>query len=201
MMRFLDTPEACLQPGNSTLTELIYGWGNEAWSAREEFLACCIRYALAAKGAILECGSGLSTLLIAAVLKQQNQAHWALEHKPEWAMRVQSYLNDYGLHAHLTTSSLKDYGEYCWYDAPLISLPHHLSLIVCDGPPHRTKGGRYGLVSVLKEQIISGCIILLDDAYRQDELNIAEKWSKELNSEYTIEGINKPFIVMTVPPH
>lgn len=195
---FLDDPKACLQPGDSTLSELIYGWGNEAWSAREEFLACCIRYALAANGAILECGSGLSTLLIAAIANQQNQTYWVLEHKPEWAKRVQSYLNRYDLPAFVTTCALKDYGEFCWYDAHLTNMPHPFSLVVCDGPPSRTKGGRYGLVPVMKARIASGCVILLDDAYRQEELTIAERWSKQLNSTFSVEGIDKPYIVMTV---
>jgi len=199
MARFLDNPEACLQAGNSTLTELIYGWGNEAWSAREEFLACCINYALTVKGPILECGSGLSTLLIAAITKQTNQPHWVLEHKPNWASRVQSYLDDYGLHAHITPCALKDYGEFCWYDVPLNELARQFSLIVCDGPPSRTtKGGRYGLIPIMKEWIAPGCVILLDDAYRREEREIAERWASELNATYTIECKDKPYILMSV---
>lgn len=198
MGRFLDDPEACLQPGNPTLSELIYGWGNEAWSAREEFLASCIKYALTATGPILECGSGLSTVLIAAIFKRQNQPHWVLEHKPEWAMRVQTYLGGYGLHTQITTCALKDYGEFYWYDAPLTQFPKHFSMVVCDGPPSRTKGGRYGLVPVMRKHIASGCVILLDDAYRRDECEIAERWRKELGSTLHIEGIDKPYIVMKV---
>ncbi|CAG7856012.1 hypothetical protein MCAMS1_00350 [biofilm metagenome] len=202
MPRFLDDPEACLQAGNSTLTELVYGWGNEAWSAREEYLTRCIKSTLATTGTILECGSGLSTLLIAAIAKQQGQAYWVLEHKPQWARTVQSYLTHYHLNAVVVTAPLKDYGEFCWYDAPLEKMPHRFALVVCDGPPNRTtKGGRYGLVPVLKDRLTSGCVILLDDGYRKDECEIAARWCNELNATYTIEGRDKPYLVMTVPPH
>ncbi len=198
MLRFLENPESCLDPGNPTLSELIYGWSNEAWSAREEYLACCISHAMSCKAPILEVGSGLSTLLIAVIAKRKNQSYWVLEHKPEWARRVQSYLNRYDLPATVTTCTLKDYGEFCWYDAPLANMPYQFSLVVCDGPPSRTKGGRYGLVPVMKAHIAPGCAILLDDAYRREELTIAERWSKQLNSSFSVEGIDKPYIVMTV---
>jgi hypothetical protein len=198
MIRFLDDPEACLQPKNSTLSELIYGWGNEAWSAREEYLTSCIAHALAAKGAILECGSGLTTLLVAAIAKKQGQPHWILEHKPHWAKKAQQYLDIYQLDSIVCSKPLKDYGDYCWYEVPMDNMPHTFSLLICDGPPRRTKGGRYGLIPVMRKQIQSGCVILLDDGYRQEEVEIAKRWAMEINSSYCIQGIAKPYIVMTV---
>jgi Methyltransferase domain len=198
MSIFLDNPEACVHPENSTLTDLIYGWGNEAWSAREEFLNSCINHAMSSNGAILEVGSGLSTLLIAAVAKRRNQVYWVLEHKPDWANRVQSYLNQYDLQSNITTCALKDYATFCWYDAPITQFPKHFSLIVCDGPPSRTKGGRYGLVPVMRKHIAPGCVILLDDGYRREECDIAERWCQELGGNFCIEGVDKPYIVMKV---
>jgi hypothetical protein len=44
----------------STLAALVYGWGNETFSARHEFLAAVVSYGRRAAGPILECGSGLS---------------------------------------------------------------------------------------------------------------------------------------------
>lgn len=35
MKRFLENPEACLEPGSSLIADLIYGWENEVWSAPE----------------------------------------------------------------------------------------------------------------------------------------------------------------------
>jgi hypothetical protein len=91
MQQFLKDPGACAYPGNPVLIDLIYGWGNEAWSARDEYLAGCINHALVSDGPILECGSGLSTLLLGAVAKRRGHSHWVLEHKPDWAKRVQMY--------------------------------------------------------------------------------------------------------------
>lgn len=196
---FLCDPGACSYPGNAVLTGLIHGWGNEAWSAREEFLAACISRALTTDGPILECGSGLSTLLIAAIAKKQGRGHWVLEHKPSWAEKVRSYLEKYDLDAMICVKPLKDYGDYYWYDAPLERMPAGFSLAVCDGPPRRTKGGRYGLVPVMKDSFQAGCLILLDDGYRREEFEIAKRWAVELNASFTVQGTTKPYIIMTLP--
>ena len=198
MQQFLQDPGACASPGNPILTDLIYGWGNEAWSAKDEYLACCIDHALKSNGPILECGSGLSTILLGAVAKRQGQLHWVLEHKPAWATKVQNYLNNYQLDSVVYSRPLKDYGDFCWYDAPLDKMSDSFFMVVCDGPPGRTKGGRYGLIPTMRERLQSGCVILLDDAYREAELKIAKRWGSELGARFAIQGISKPYIKMVV---
>lgn len=191
---FLKNPAACATPGNQVLIDLIYGWGNEAWSAREEYLAACITAALTTEGPVLECGSGLSTVLIGAIAKQRGLCHCTLEHKPEWAGKVQDYLNDYGFDTLILSSPLKNYGGFDWYDIRVGELPTGFNLIVCDGPPSRTKGGRYGLLPVLKPKFGAGSVILLDDGYRKDELDIARRWQAETPLHFEVQGTIKPYI-------
>ena len=199
MKQFLNDPGACATPGNSILIDLIYGWGNEDWSALDEYLAGCITHALVAQGATLECGSGLSTLLLGAIAQRQGRSHWALEHTPEWATRVQRYLKRYQLDAvRLCAKPLKDYGAFCWYDAPLEAMPDQFSLVICDGPPGFTKGGRYGLVPIMNERLKAGCVILLDDAGRAEECAIATRWQTELGASSERLGAIKPYIEMKV---
>src|SRR5262245_2517879 len=97
MRRFLRAPAGCAVPGDRVLLELIYGWGNESWSALDEYLAACIQSALVAKGPILECGSGLSSLLVGAIATRLGVEHWVLEHSPEWAANVQRHCDRYRL--------------------------------------------------------------------------------------------------------
>jgi hypothetical protein len=199
MKRFLKDPEVCTHPGNRVVIDLIYGWGNESWSAHDEYLAACIDWALNSRGAILECGSGLSTILVGAIAKKRGQKHWVLEHLPEWVTKVQRYLNRYKLDSViLCAKPLKDYGDFCWYDVPLESIPDRFSLVVCDGPPHSTKGERYGLVPIMKERLKPGCVILLNNADRDQELAIARRWQAELGASFEIIGSIKPYIKMTV---
>lgn len=198
--RFIRDPESCGVSGNQVLSDLIYGWGNESWSALDDYLAACIRHALGSNGPILECGSGLSTILVGAIAKKRRRSHWALEHSPEWAMRVQRFLTRFDLDSAvvLCASPLRDYGEFCWYDPPLESMPRAFDLVICDGPPGWTKGYRYGLVPIMKERLMPGCVILLDDAGREQERAVSERWKKELGASLAIRGSARPYVEMTV---
>ena len=73
------------------------------------------------------------------------------------------------------------------------SMPDKFGLVICDGPPGNTIGGRYGLIPVMRTRLSKGTLILLDDASRPDEQNIAERWRQELNAIAEIAGIRKPF--------
>lgn len=200
LSEFINNPAAWVNPDNPLLSHLIYGWGNEAWSAREEYLAACIEQALKSHGAILECGSGLSTIVLAAIAKNQGRILWVLEHNDWWADKISYLLEKFQLNASISVKPLKDYGDFCWYDAPLAIMPAVFSLIICDGPPNKsTKGGRYGLVPVMQERLSSGCVFLLDDANRQAELDIARRWAEELGASFSIEGNVKPYLIMTMP--
>ncbi|MBT7084620.1 MAG: hypothetical protein HN737_08270 [Desulfobacterales bacterium] len=199
MKQFLKDPESCTYPENSVLNDLIYGWGNESWVALDEYLASCINQALTLSGSILECGSGLSTILIGVIANNRGQSLWVLEHKPEWATKVQRYIDRYKLNSVvMCTKSLKDYGDFCWYEVPLESMPESFSLVICDGPPGGIKGGRYGLVPIMNTRLKKGCVILLDDAFREQELAIARRWEAELGSHFEVLGSSKYFIKMTV---
>jgi predicted O-methyltransferase YrrM len=198
MRRFLADPGACAHPGNPVIADLVYGWGNDAWSALDEFLAACIAHASAARGPILECGSGLSTILVGAVAKMRGQRHWALEHAPKWAKRVRRCLRRYKLESVVLWAPLRDYGSFCWYDPPPESMPDSFSLVVCDGPPASTKGGRSGLAEVMRERLEPGCVILLDDAARPQDLAMARRWEAELGASIQVLGTTKPYVRMTL---
>jgi hypothetical protein len=199
MKQFLKNPEECTHSECPIVHRLIYGWGNEGWSASAEYVAACIDHSLRSRGAILECGSGLTTILIAAIASKRGLSHWALEHAPEWVTRVQTALNKYKFESvFLCSAPLYDYGDYCWYDIPLDSMPRSFSLVICDGPPGNSKGGRYGLVPIMKKRLEPGCIILLDDAGREQELTILRRWEAELNASKVFCGYKSPYVELKV---
>jgi hypothetical protein len=199
MKKFIRAPGTCTQPGNPVLNDLVYGWGNETWSALDEYLAGCVKHALSSPGPILECGSGLSTIVVGAIAQKYGKKLWTLEHRAEWALKLTTYLKKYKIDSvTLNTKPLKDYGEYCWYEPNLRTMPDRFTLVICDGPPGTTKGGRYGLVPVVGNKIKPGCVILLDDAGRKEELAIARKWASELHAPFKILGTAKPYIEMLV---
>ena len=75
------------------------------------------------------------------------------------------------------------------------------ALVVCDGPPADTVGGRYGLVPIMRDRLAPGCAILLDDAEREHERAIARRWQLELGATHQFVADDKPFIRLIVPKH
>jgi predicted O-methyltransferase YrrM len=187
-------PSVALAPASPLLRRLVYGWGNEGWSAREEYLRAMIQEALVSPGPVLECGSGLTTLVLASIVGGRGVAVWTLEHQAEWAERVRRELSAMGDRSvTLSERPMRSAAEFDWYDPPLDAMPPRFALVVCDGPPTTTRGGRYGLAPILRDRLAPGTVILLDDAERPAEREIAARWAAELDADCEVFGTQKPF--------
>jgi hypothetical protein len=166
-------------PSAGLLERLETGWSNDGMAAQVRFLEEVARHALATPGPILECGSGLTTLILSLLAGRRGVDVWTLEHFPDWHARVSNTLARHNLpHVNNVLAPLKDYGDFCWYDLPLDQMPKQFSLVVCDGPPGTTKGGRVGLVPVLKTRLGPGSVILFDDAHREEEARAMSLWTE-----------------------
>ena len=195
MKEFLKDPAACADSTNEIVSDLVRGWGNPGWAASTEYLSACVEHALQTPGFILECGSGLTSVVVGAIACAQQKEHWILEHDSAWARKVQKTLRRYGLKSvELRCVGLQDYGDFAWYSAPLNEMPGSFSLVICDGPPGVTKGGRYGLAPVMTSRLAPGCVILLDDAVREEERLISKRWERDLHGLSTIHGSMAPYI-------
>jgi predicted O-methyltransferase YrrM len=201
MIRFLRDPR-CLNDCDNVLSDLSFGWGNTFWSASDEYVLACAKHAWDCNGPILECGSGLTTIVLGAIARKTGQTVWSLEHNEDWARRVQRYLHRYRIRSvRIMLSPLRDYGSYCWYAPSLEKLPETFGLVVCDGPPHDTRGGRYGLLPVMGDRLPAGTTILLDDANRSPERKTAARWADELGTTVTTLGTKNRhrYIRITIP--
>src|SRR5262249_10666056 len=153
-----------------------------------------------AAGPILECGCGLSTLLLGLVAQPRNISVWSLEHHPDWAGRVRQALDAHHIRSvRLCVNDLRDYGTFTLDQPPEEGLPSAFALVVCDGPPGATAGGRYGLLPVMRACLGSGCTILLDDLDRDAERTLLERWSAETGGRFSVEGTRHRFGVLTLP--
>lgn len=186
-------------PSSALMQRLVYGWGNPSWSAHEDFLIAAAEAALVARGPILECGSGLSTLILGMVAPTGSTV-WSLEHHLGWYERMRLELTRHALdNVELCYAKLHDRGSYCWYGAPKERMPGNFALVVCDGPPHSTPGHRYGLLPEMRSHLAAGCTILLDDAGPTYEGKTIERWASELGTGFTISGTQKRLGRLTVP--
>jgi hypothetical protein len=178
---------------------LIYGWGNSGWSMQYEYAQGIANHVRHTNRPILECGSGLSTILMAALAAGSGVRIWSLEHIPEWADRVGAVLSRHGLHsARICRTVLRSYGEFTWYELPKY-IPDAFGLVVCDGPPASTPGGRYGLLPIIRSRLSPGAVILIDDVERSEEDKILHQWASMTGGSAQIEGSEKPYGILTMP--
>lgn len=174
------------------------GWGNHGWSANIDYLEKISRLAMVTPGYILECGSGLSSLLLGLLAEKGRIRMWSLEHDSDWFDRNRETLERYGVQAvKLCLAPLREYEGFSWYAPSQGSLPAKFSLVICDGPPGTTPGGRYGLLPVMKQQLTDECVVLLDDAHREEERQILERWRKEYGTKHLFAGPEGRYAVVT----
>lgn len=158
---------------------------SRGWAASPDFLAVLISLANDRRPCtVLECSSGYSTLVLAAVMRNQGKGHvYSLEHDEAFAEHTRRSLAIHGLadwatvlSAPLIPCEIDDWtGRWC----DLSGLPADLAadMLVVDGPPqHSGAKARYPAIPCLQRVLSSGSVIALDDAAREDEEQIVALW-------------------------
>lgn len=160
----------------------------ENWSACADFLGLIAQNILTEKPAnILECGSGMTTLVMARACQMNSRGHvFSLENGEEYAQKSRDVLAAYGLSAYATVihAPLVNYSvnekDYQWYSLDECSV-QDIDMFVIDGPPgFIQKHSRYPALPLLFNKLSDGCQVFLDDAGRQEELEIVQLWQQQL---------------------
>lgn len=131
------------------------------WAAEADVLAFAINLARKATRPVIEAGSGLTTLLMAAAT---DQTVYCLEHDPYYASRIEGHASELGLtNIQVVPATLAN----GWY-RHTFDLPDRFSFGLNDGPP-RQSGDRMGFFAALSSRCEA---VLCDDA---DDPVYAEK--------------------------
>lgn len=179
------------------LNDLVYGWGNEGWSGRADYLSEVVLQAQRTLGPVLECGAGLSTIVLGLVAEHRLFDAWSLEEEPSWAARVQHELDRLRIRrARVLFSPLAGRGDYDWYGV----LPPEdvFRLVLCDGPGPRCRGLRYGLLPVMRDRLAPNATIILDDA-TTDCARETEAWQNEGLELISLAGGERVYATFRTP--
>lgn len=167
-------------PTMQMLRDLQIGWGNSGFAARTEYLAEVAREAVTTTGPIIECGSGVTTILLGLLAGRRGVKTYSLEHTPEWRTLLLGTLEKFRItQVRVCLTPLREYEGFDWYDTSNEDLPSNFSLAICDGPPGEVKGGRYGLLPVLARRLGPGATVMLDDTERAGEAEVLRRWAQE----------------------
>jgi hypothetical protein len=176
-------------PDSQLMKQLVQSWGNEAWSASEPFLNAILQWLPRTQGAIVECGSGLSTLMLGVAASKSARIVCSLENDPDWEARVRAAIPErVRPSVRLLSTPIRSYGDFDWYTTEGKAIPAQIGFVICDGPPGSTRGGRYGLVPVLEKAFAPGCIVLLDDTQRDAEREVMELWCSKFGAQIVDRG-------------
>jgi rhodanese-related sulfurtransferase len=167
------------------------------WAASPDFLWIVAQHVLAHRPkVVVECSSGVSTVLLAASLKKLGAGHvWSLEHNEKYADQTQAALEQQGLTRFVTLVKAPlvphRLGEnvFNWYDVSTFPRIDSIELLVIDGPPARTGPlARYPALPVLYPLLKLPATIFLDDSLRSEEQEILRRWAREF-PDLAIKGI------------
>ena len=160
------------------------------WAGSPDFLFFIAKVAQSkSPTVIIECSSGVSTVVLAQCCKLNGQGHvYSLEHESVFAEQTRVELSRHQLNdwATIIDAPLRKHyisgQEWLWYS--LDNLPDSLSvdMIVIDGPPSCIQRlARYPAGPMLFEMLKKSGSIILDDTLREDEQKIVEMWKKEFH--------------------
>lgn len=157
------------------------------WAASPDLLFLLAQDVLKHKPqALLECSSGVSTLVLARCCQLNGSGHvYSLEHDERFAQETCGRLADHGLGTWATVihAPLIPAGEsgQPWYDLDRLIAPSGgFDMLVIDGPPASTASlARYPALPRLDKLLKSGARIFLDDARREGEQQALGRWKTE----------------------
>jgi hypothetical protein len=136
---------------------------------------------------IVECGSGVSTIVLARCVELLGQGHvFSLEHDARFAERTRQALRQHGLSRHATVydAPLRELvlpgWSGTWYSQDVLPSELNIDLLVVDGPPwYVGETPRYPALPMLYAGMSKHAVIYVDDAARPEEQLIVERWLDE----------------------
>lgn len=164
------------------------------WAASPDVLRVLVRHIDRLRPElVVECGSGASSVWLGYALRRAGAGRLvALEHEARYAELSRELVTAHGLddivevrHAPLVrteSGTVTVDGEEVpvadrWYDASVLADLEGIGLVFVDGPPKATGlQARHPAVPVLLPRCTEDAVIVLDDAGREDERAIGERW-------------------------
>jgi len=157
------------------------------WAASTDLLGELVRVVAARQPrVVVELGSGLSTLVIAAALRRNRAGRLiCVEADDQYAHSTRAQLHQHALDDWATgrsvpLQSIEFEGERRpWYDTSLLGDVDSIDLLFIDGPPTALRRDiRYPALPFFWNKLNAGAVVLLDDADRPAESAMAKSWQR-----------------------
>ncbi len=155
-------------------------------------VAVCNEVVHGVRTRIIECGGGVSTVLLARLLRERRVGSLiALEHDRHWAALVQAQLQRERLEAVARVLHAPLQGEPPWYGLNELSgIPDEIDLLIVDGPPACDSGqgsSREPALPRFAQRLTAGGAVILDDINRPGERAILGRWEASTTWRFAVD--------------
>jgi hypothetical protein len=153
---------------------------------------------------VMECSSGVSTIVVARSLQMNGYGHvFSLEHDPVYAEKTRKLIERYGLSGWATVIDaplcMNSEGALWYAEKAIPSSLSEIELLVVDGPPENISTlARFPALPTLIHRLANNYVVMLDDADRPSELEMVRKWMQmfpELKRKY--ENLEKGLVIIS----
>lgn len=150
---------------------------------------------------IIECGGGISTIIISQMLSKLGEGHlYTIEDNKSWSEELNAILDERDIGSRSTIIyaapiPLSEDDETTWYDKNILQRElrdSKINLLLIDGPVAHKKEiemARYPAVPFFQNRLLGDYTVFLDDIQRKGERTIIQKWGEILNQPYHIGKI------------
>lgn len=133
---------------------------------------------------VLECGSGVSTVVIAHALRRNGFGRVvSLEHLDRYRDTTLDWIKAHDLEEWVEVrlaplNEVRIAGEkWPWYAIDQVP-EQDIDILFVDGPPGSTRrNARFPALPVLADRLGDGALVVLDDVQREDESSVAQRWA------------------------
>lgn len=160
------------------------------WAASPDFLEILFDEVAAQRpSAVVELGSGASTLVVSAALQQNGSGYlYSFDHDDAFADKTRKDVARLGFGAVVTVdvaplrSQDVNGKTILWYDLDARQLPDRIDFLIVDGPPEPIvgEGGRFPVAAKLFERLADDAFVIFDDANRPGE----QRFLHEIGTQY-----------------
>lgn len=187
-------PEA---PSDELIGKLFAAWGDRLKDERRHYIQRCLAEATRATGPILQCGSGLLSVLIGMVCQQSDDPAkrlWVLEHDPHWGNLARSWLEARDIkHAHIIYAPAEQFDGYLSYVLDPSRLPSNFALVLSEASA-ALPGSTRGVVTRMADHLGNRCVILGRNARRPKDLKFLADWAKSQGAPVVLQEGEHPYL-------
>jgi hypothetical protein len=176
------------------VSEICETWGDAQLNGADGFMSACLDVASRVTGPILQCGAGLSTLLLGLTAERSNVHLWTLEHHAHAANSARSWLHQYEIANAHVISAPADLMEDCvGYVVDANRLPANLGLVICEGSSAVPASAR-SILSRVGDRLDPNGIVLVHHVKRRRDAEFLAQWAKSRNASMVLKGKVEPWV-------